>query len=77
MSSKLKIKDWYRSQFDSFEQRLNGGKSTAVHPLRIEALNRFEQLEFPTLKDEEWKYTNISPLLKHNFLSFESVMKSK
>lgn len=68
MSSKLKIKDWYRSQFDSFEQRLNGGKSTSVHPLRKEALNRFEQLEFPTQKDEEWKYTNISPLLKHNFV---------
>ena len=68
MSSKIEIKDWYKSQFDSFEQRLNGGKSTSVHPLRKDALNRFERLEFPTQKDEEWKYTNISPLLKHNFV---------
>jgi Fe-S cluster assembly protein SufD len=68
MSSTSEIKNWYTSQFDSFEKRLNGEKSAAVHPLRKEALNRFGLLEFPTQKDEEWKYTNISPLLKHNFV---------
>jgi len=69
MSSTTKIKDWYTSQFDSFKNRLNGGKSAAIHQLRKDALNRFGQLEFPTQKDEEWKYTNISPLLKHNFVT--------
>ena len=68
MSSTSEIKNWYTSQFDIFEKRLNGEKSAAVHPLRKEALNRFGLLEFPTQKDEEWKYTNISPLLKHNFV---------
>ena len=68
MSSTSEIKNWYTSQFDNFEKRLNGEKSAAVHPLRKEALNRFGLLEFPTQKDEEWKYTNISPLLKHNFV---------
>ncbi len=61
MSKSLNIKDWYVSNFGEFEKRLNGGKSTSVHPLRKEALNRFSQLEFPTQKDEEWKYTNSSP----------------
>jgi Fe-S cluster assembly protein SufD len=69
MSSTTKIKDWYTSQFASFENRLNGGKSGTIHQLRKDALNRFGQLEFPTQKDEEWKYTNISPLLKHNFVT--------
>jgi len=68
MKLNSEIKNWYTSQFDIFEKRLNGEKSAAIHPLRKEALNRFSELEFPTQKDEEWKYTNISPLLKHNFL---------
>ncbi|MBT8386809.1 MAG: Fe-S cluster assembly protein SufD [Ignavibacteria bacterium] len=68
MKLNAEIKNWYTSQFDIFEKRLNGEKSSAIHPLRKEALNRFSELEFPTQKDEEWKYTNISPLLKHNFL---------
>ena len=38
-----------------------------IHKKRKEALSNFSRLDFPTQKDEEWKYTNISPLLKHNF----------
>ncbi len=68
MNKSLDIKDWYVSNFGEFEKRLNGGKSKEIHHIRKEALNRFGQLEFPTQKDEEWKYTNISPLLKHNFV---------
>lgn len=67
MAELVNIKDWYLSNFESFEKRLNGGKSEPVHSLRKEALNSFSKLDFPTQKDEEWKYTNISPLLKHNF----------
>ncbi len=68
MNKSLNIKDWYVSNFTEFEKRLNGSKSKEIHHIRKEALNRFGQLEFPTQKDEEWKYTNISPLLKHNFV---------
>jgi len=68
MNKSLDIKDWYISNFTEFEKRLNGGKSKEINHIRKEALNRFGQLEFPTQKDEEWKYTNISPLLKHNFV---------
>jgi Fe-S cluster assembly protein SufD len=68
MDKTLNIKDWYVSNFTEFEKRLNGSKSKEIHHIRKEALNRFGQLEFPTQKDEEWKYTNISPLLKHNFV---------
>lgn len=37
--------------------------------LREAAFDRFKELGFPTVKDEEWKYTNVAPLTK---LSFES-----
>ena len=78
MNKSLNIKDWYVSNFTEFEKRLNGSKSKEIHHIRKEALNRFGQLEFPTQKDEEWKYTNISPLLKHNFVpSSEKVSVGK
>ncbi len=35
-----------------------------LETLRHEAGSRFEVLDFPTTRHEEWKYTNIAPLLK-------------
>lgn len=31
------------------------------------AIDRFEQLGFPTVRDEEWKYTNLASLAKESF----------
>jgi Fe-S cluster assembly protein SufD len=45
----------------------NGSTPKEITELRKKALSSFNELEFPSLKDEEWKYTNISPLLQHNF----------
>ena len=36
--------------------------------VRSSAMERFEQLGFPTVKDEEWKYTNLAPLAKTGFV---------
>jgi Fe-S cluster assembly protein SufD len=68
MNKTIDIKDWYISNFGEFEKRLNGGRESVIHKKRKEALSNFSRLEFPTIKDEEWKYTSISPLLKHNFV---------
>jgi Fe-S cluster assembly protein SufD len=62
------VKDWYLSNFGSFEKSLNGDKSSGLHEIRKKALSTFSSLPFPTTKDEEWKYTNIAPLLKYNFI---------
>lgn len=62
------IKDWYISNFGEFEKRLNGGTENPIHLKRKEALANFSKLDFPTTRDEEWKYTNIAPLLKYNFV---------
>jgi len=35
--------------------------------LREAAFDRFKELGFPTVKDEEWKYTNVAPLTKLSF----------
>ena len=61
------INNWYISLFNEFEKNLNGESKSAVHLLRKKAIEDFSQLSFPTNKNEEWRFTNISPLLKHKF----------
>ena len=36
--------------------------------VRTSAMDRFEQLGLPTVHDENWKYTNLAPLAKQNFV---------
>jgi Fe-S cluster assembly protein SufD len=38
-----------------------------VELLRESAMDRFESLGFPSVSDEEWKYTNLAQLTKRNF----------
>src|ERR1043165_3689121 len=35
--------------------------------VRGSAMDRFEQLGFPSVRDEEWKYTNLATLAKESF----------
>jgi Fe-S cluster assembly protein SufD len=53
---------WYQSKFEVLEQSLNGEKSTLVHALRRSAMTRFSELGFPTTRQEEWRFTNISTI---------------
>ena len=36
--------------------------------VRNSAMDRFEQLGFPSVREEDWKYTNLAPLAKENFV---------
>ena len=36
--------------------------------VRASAMDRFEQLGFPSVHDEEWKYTNLASLAKQSFV---------
>jgi len=64
---KIYTKDWYVSAFKQLESRLNGESKTDFHRIRKNAIDRFIDLDFPTIKQEEWKYTNVSPIFKYNF----------
>jgi len=55
------------SSFVVAEPQLNGSKNLGVVALRKEALDRFEATGFPTTRNEEWKYTNLKPVLKHDY----------
>lgn len=82
MADTLEIKDiknWYIENFGKFESGLNGGASAPIHKIRKDAISYFSRLEFPTTRNEEWKYTSISPLLKQTFTPSEdhSVISKK
>jgi Fe-S cluster assembly protein SufD len=61
-------KEWYLNNFKSFEEKLNGESKTFLHDLRKSALTQLADTDFPSTKEEEWKYTNVSPILKQNFI---------
>lgn len=64
------LKDKLESSFIVFENELNGDAKTPVHKIRQEAFHRFEKMGFPTKRDEEWKYTSLKPILKHDYKIF-------
>ncbi len=61
------LKDKLIADFQTNEARINGESKTAIHQLRREALENFKRLGFPTIKHEEWKYSNVKEITKRNF----------
>lgn len=50
-----------------FLDRLNGQHGDRLAALRLQAIEEFRRLGIPTIRHEEWKYTNLFPLLSKNF----------
>jgi Fe-S cluster assembly protein SufD len=65
--SQVAVKEWYLSRFTVFEKSLNGGSKTLTHELRKKAMGRFAAAGFPTTRQEEWRYTDVTPLAKIRF----------
>ncbi len=51
----------FLENFDRFESAL---QPSWLLPLRKAGIARFAELGFPTLKDEDWRFTNVAPLAK-------------
>lgn len=64
------LKDKLESSFIVFENEMNGEAHSPIHQIRQEAMARFEKMGFPTKRDEEWKYTNLKPILKPDYRLF-------
>lgn len=56
----------YQGAFQSLEETA-GQTPNWLARLRESAMDRFEQLGFPSVKEEEWKYTNVAPISRVNF----------
>jgi Fe-S cluster assembly protein SufD len=74
---KVNNKENYIKHFQNFESSLNGEASSELHAKRRTALKVFNELDFPTTKNEEWKYTSIAPLLNHNFIPASGLKSGK
>lgn len=64
----MNLKENWLSSFETFENKEDILKDT-----RKEAISVFEKKGFPTKKDEAWKYTSLSALLKNDFSLFPKV----
>jgi len=65
MSRELEIKNWYLQNFNRFDKIVN---DDVLKDFRKNSSIKFDESKFPNKKVEEWKYTNISPILKQNFI---------
>src|SRR5512145_2593673 len=64
----MKQSDPYLAKFQElFEQAGQQETPAWVYPVRKAAMARFAELGFPTLQQEDWRFTNVAPILKLPF----------
>ena len=61
------FKDQLIAAFRTGEERMNGESKSAFHQVRRAALQTFETLGFPTIRHEEWKYSNVKAMIGEQY----------
>ncbi len=64
----MELKDKLVSSFLAFEEAFD--VNSDIHELRTRSLKEFEQLGFPSKKEEAWKYTSLNSVLKPDYSVF-------
>ncbi|MBI3192747.1 MAG: Fe-S cluster assembly protein SufD, partial [Pedosphaera parvula] len=64
----MKQTDPHLAKFESFEQDGARQHPAWLFPLRKAGIARFAELGFPTVKHEDWRFTNVAPIAKLPFL---------
>ena len=64
----MSLKEKLVSSFMAFEDTVDVHSS--VHDIRTEAIKTFEAEGFPTKRQEDWKYTSLKSILKHDYSVF-------
>lgn len=67
VSQIVKEENQYQAAFRQLQQQTTATDPAWLARVRESAMDRFEQLGFPSVKEEEWKYTNVAPISKLNF----------
>ena len=57
----------YLSGFEEFKKKDIFSGIGKISELRKNAINKFAELGYPTMRDEDWRFTNLTPILKANF----------
>ena len=58
---------WPQVNFEDMEKHMNGESQSPLHELRKKAIHRFQEMGFPTLRQEAWRFTNIAPIRQGSF----------
>jgi len=64
----IEEKNGYIANFAQFEQSLNGRKHSWLNAIRKDALARFDELGFPTTREEQWRFTSVAPIASVPFI---------
>jgi Fe-S cluster assembly protein SufD len=56
------------TDFFARESVMNGEARSAFHQKKRAALAEFDKLGFPTVRNEEWKYSNVKDLISQNYI---------
>lgn len=64
----MSLKDKLITSFIAFENQID--IDSPIHEIRVDAIKDFEDLGFPTKKDESWKYTSLNSIVKEDYSVF-------
>ncbi|WP_179318622.1 Fe-S cluster assembly protein SufD [Winogradskyella helgolandensis] len=64
----MSLKEKLVSSFMALEDTVDVNSS--IHDIRTEAIKNFEAEGFPTKRQEDWKYTSLNSILKHDYSVF-------
>ena len=53
--------------FEAFDRARAGHEPEAVGEIRRRAIERFAELGFPSVRQEDWRFTNVAPIAKREF----------
>ena len=70
----MELKEKLIASFMAFEERVD--VNADLHDVRTSAIRNFENKGFPTKKEESWKYTSLSNILKNDFSVFPKTENS-
>ncbi len=65
------LKDTLAVDFDLLEK---GVENDELAVIRKQAINAFNKTGFPTTKNEEWKFTNVQPIVQQNYGKYSSAL---
>ncbi|HLR06687.1 MAG TPA: hypothetical protein VK117_12805, partial [Pyrinomonadaceae bacterium] len=68
MSSQLATQSSsYNNAFRALVEKTGSAEPSWLRRMREDSFAHFERVGFPSVKEEEWKYTNVAPIAKLQF----------
>src|ERR1700716_3703503 len=70
ISEAITAQDNYQAAFRALQSATPTGHASWLDRMRENAMERFTTLGFPTVAEEEWKYTNVAQIARLAFSPF-------